>query len=103
MEELASATRGLGTLRVDLGWVLEWMEGVWEIGVWFLIGFLKVTVFVFTVFLLPLLHGEGEGLQCGLGIRVVRGSLKLTISIFMVFLKLLGVGREMVSYVYLSH
>ena len=60
-----------------------------------MMGFLNVNVFA--VFLLPLPQGEREGLQCDLGIWVVRGSLKLTIFIFAVFLKPLGVGREMGS------
>ena len=53
MEELTSAVCDLGTLRAHLGQVFEWMEGVWEIGVWSLIGFLKVTVFAVFLLLLP--------------------------------------------------
>ena len=94
VEELASATWGLGTLRTHLGWVLEWVEGVWVVGVWSLTGFLNVTVFA--VFLLPLPQG---GRDCSVAgeVKVVRGSLKLTIFVFVTFLKLPGVGREMAS------
>ena len=60
-----------------------------------LMGFLNVTVFMVFLLLLPL--RDREGLQCGLGTRVVRGSFKLTIFVFTVFLKPLGVGREVAS------
>ena len=58
MEELTSATWGLGALRSDLGWVKEWMLGVCEVGIQSLMGFLKVTVFA--VFLLPLSQERGK-------------------------------------------
>ena len=72
------------------------MIGMCEVGVWSLMGFLKVIVFA--VFLLLLPQGEREGLQCGWGICIDRGSLKLTaFLVFSVFFKLPGIGREMAS------